>query len=187
MSGNEATTGLWDWSKNKAEWPSLWKRESNGQAVMSSYFTVGLRRLGDEAAITQNAIEMLKDVFRVQRGIVKYHGSETAVSQVWALYEEVASYYGPGLNPPENVTILFPDDNAGNEAACKGGNGVYFHLEYVGLPRSYKWGELQQPAKDAQGADALRPPWSHESMDHQRRRHQAGASVRLCDGSRLGC
>jgi hypothetical protein len=40
-----------------------------------------------------------------------------------------------------------PDDNqgqmqrlpTGNESAREGGVGVYFHFEYFGSPRSYKW------------------------------------------------
>jgi len=146
---NETTLGLWDWSKNKARMTKFMEEGVERAGNNESYFTIGLRGLGDEAAVTKNAIEMLKDVFQVQRDMIKkYHGSESAVNQVWALYKEVASYYDAGLDPPEDVTILFPDDNAGNvhrlptgnEASRKGGNGVYFHLEYVGLPRSYKWG-----------------------------------------------
>jgi hypothetical protein len=53
-------------------------------------------------------------------------------AEVWALYKEVASYYDAGLNPPEDVTLLFPDDNSGNvyrlptgdEVNRKGGTGV---------------------------------------------------------------
>ncbi|KAK0614758.1 hypothetical protein B0T14DRAFT_593369 [Immersiella caudata] len=146
---DEAELGPWDWSKNKARMTKFMEEGIERAGNNESYFTVGLRGLGDEAAVTANAIEMLKDVFQVQRDIIKkYHGSESAVNQVWALYKEVASYYDAGLDPPEDVTILFPDDNAGNvyrlptgdESERKGGNGVYFHLEYVGLPRSYKWG-----------------------------------------------
>lgn len=67
--------------------------------------------------------------------------------EVWALYKEVMTYYEAGLDPPPDVTLLFPDDNFGNvrrlpigeEVDREGGCGVYFHLEYVGDPRAYKW------------------------------------------------
>ena len=146
---DEAKLGPWDWSKNKARMTKFMEEGIQRAGKNESYFTVGLRGLGDGAVVASNAIEMLKDVFQVQRGIIKkYHGSESAVNQVWAVYKEVASYYDAGLDPPKDVTILFPDDNAGNvyrlptgdEAKRKGGNGVYFHLEYVGMPRGYKWG-----------------------------------------------
>ncbi|KAK4163103.1 hypothetical protein QBC43DRAFT_345475 [Cladorrhinum sp. PSN259] len=145
-------------------WPAMWKSVTllSGNVLFTDdfgyqqladdygiYISIGLRGLGDEAATSniKTAIEMISDVFETQRAITKkYHDSETALNQVWALYKEVASYYDAGLDPLEGVALLFPDDNAGNlyrlptgaEAGRKGGTGVYFHWEYVGLPRSYK-------------------------------------------------
>ncbi|KAK4186023.1 hypothetical protein QBC35DRAFT_555211 [Podospora australis] len=146
---NETLTGKWDWSKNKENITRFFEEGITRAGNNESYFTIGMRGLGDEAANTANAIPMLKEVFSVQRSIFKKHfGKEDAVNQVWALYKEVASYYDAGLNPPEDITLLFPDDNQGNvyrlpsgkeEVGRKGGTGVYFHFEYVGLPRSYKW------------------------------------------------
>lgn len=68
------------------------------------------------------------------------------VIEVWTIYKEVATYYAAGLSPPDDVTIILPDDNHGqvqrlpmkNETRL-GGFGVYFHFEYFGSPRSYKW------------------------------------------------
>ena len=45
------------------------------------------------------------------------------------------------------MTLLWCDDNWGNirrlptpeERGRKGGAGVYYHVDYVGGPRSYKW------------------------------------------------
>ncbi|KAK1750356.1 hypothetical protein QBC47DRAFT_407012 [Echria macrotheca] len=153
---NETEMGPWDWSKNKANMTRFMDEGVARAGNNESYFSIGLRGLGDQAANTANAIEMLKDVFAVQRGIIeKYHGSQSAAHQVWALYKEVASYYDAGLDPPEDVTLLFPDDNAGNvyrlptekERNRKGGTGVYFHFEYVGLPRSYKWANTNSLSK----------------------------------------
>lgn len=153
---NVSRMGPWDWSKNKENITKFMDEGVARAGNNESYFTIGMRGLGDEAANTQNAIEMLKDVFEAQRKIIKkHHGSETAVNQVWALYKEVASYYDAGLSPPEDVTLLFPDDNQGNvyrlptkaETARQGGTGVYYHFEYVGLPRSYKWHNTNNLAK----------------------------------------
>ncbi|KAK3356862.1 hypothetical protein B0T25DRAFT_621871 [Lasiosphaeria hispida] len=146
---NETALGPWDWSRNKANITKFMEEGIARAGNNESYITIGLRGLGDEAANTKNAVEMLKDVFSVQRSIIeKYHGAENAVHQV-------ASYYDAGLDPPEDVTLLFPDDNAGNvyrlptgdETKRKGGTGVYFHFEYVGLPRSYKWGNTNNIPK----------------------------------------
>src|SRR6185437_14933757 len=75
--------------------------------------------------------------------------------EVWTIYKEVATYYAAGLNPPDDVTIIMPDDNhgqiqrlpSGNESAREGGVGVYFHFEYFGSPRSYKWSNSNNLAK----------------------------------------
>jgi hypothetical protein len=153
---NETELGPWDWSINKDNITRFMDEGVARAGNNESYFTIGLRGLGDEAANTDNAIEMLKDVFETQRGIIKKrHGSETAVNQVWALYKEVASYYDAGLKPAEDITLLFPDDNqgnvyrlpTGNETEREGGSGIYFHFEYVGLPRSYKWHNSNNLAK----------------------------------------
>jgi hypothetical protein len=63
------------------------------------------------------------------------------------LYKEVQEYYENGLEISDDVTLLFADDNFGTirrlpteaEKARRGGSGLYYHLEYVGEPRSYKW------------------------------------------------
>ncbi len=67
--------------------------------------------------------------------------------QVWALYKEVQEYYEKGMRVPDDVTLLWSDDNWGNirrlptaeERTRSGGSGVYYHFDYVGGPRSYKW------------------------------------------------
>jgi hypothetical protein len=69
------------------------------------------------------------------------------VPQVWALYKEVQGYYERGMRVPDDVILLWCDDNWGNirrlptpnERKRAGGAGIYYHLDYVGSPRSYKW------------------------------------------------
>jgi hypothetical protein len=79
---NETTMGPWDWSKNKANVTKFMDEGIARAKNNESYFTLGMRGLGDEAAQTTNAITMLRDVFSVQRSIIKkYYGSETAVNR----------------------------------------------------------------------------------------------------------
>jgi hypothetical protein len=69
------------------------------------------------------------------------------VPQLWALYKEVQEYYEKGMRVPDDVTLLWCDDNWGNirrlptpeERGRGGGAGIYYHLDYVGGPRNYKW------------------------------------------------
>lgn len=56
-------------------------------------------------------------------------------------------YYEKGMRVPDDVTLLWSDDDWGNirrlptpqERLRKGGAGVYYHFDYVGGPRNYKW------------------------------------------------
>ncbi len=71
----------------------------------------------------------------------------TTVPQVWTLYKEVLQYWDDGLRVPDDVIVVFTDDNWGNIRQLpardlpphKGGYGLYYHFDYVGAPRSYKW------------------------------------------------
>jgi hypothetical protein len=75
------------------------------------------------------------------------HPDVTKVPQVWTLYKEVQNYYEAGLRVPDDVTLLWAEDNWGNvrrlptaqERKRSGGAGVYYHFDYHGGPRSYQW------------------------------------------------
>ena len=66
---------------------------------------------------------------------------------MWCLYKEVGGYLQDGLEVPEDITLLWADDNWGNtqrlplanELNRTAGAGVYYHFDYVGQPRDYKW------------------------------------------------
>ncbi|EHL00330.1 hypothetical protein M7I_3827 [Glarea lozoyensis 74030] len=66
---------------------------------------------------------------------------------MWCLYKEVGGYYQDGLKAPDDITLLWSDDNNGNmqrlplpsEVNRQAGAGVYYHFDYVGDPRNYKW------------------------------------------------
>lgn len=83
------------------------------------------------------------------------HTRELTEAEVWTIYKEVATYYAAGLVPPEDVTLMFTDDNWGNiqrlpltnETDRAGGVGLYFHLQYTGTPKAYKWHNTNNLAK----------------------------------------
>ncbi|KAI8625534.1 glycoside hydrolase family 115 protein [Xylariaceae sp. FL1651] len=145
---NEATTGPWDWEKNKANVTTFMEEGVRRAGNNETYFTLGMRGAGDGPIQADDPVAVLKDVFATQRQILAdYYGNQSAANQVWTIYKEVATYYAAGLTPPEDVTLMFTDDNWGNiqrlplanETERSGGIGMYFHLEYVGVPKSYKW------------------------------------------------
>ncbi|CAJ2506497.1 Uu.00g006270.m01.CDS01 [Anthostomella pinea] len=145
---NETETGPWDWTKNKANVTAFMEEGVHRAAKNESYFTLGMRGAGDGPIQGDDPVGILKDVFQTQRQIFSdYYGNASAANQVWTIYKEVATYYAAGLLPPEDVTLMFTDDNWGNiqrlplanESERSGGIGMYYHLEYLGTPKEYKW------------------------------------------------
>jgi hypothetical protein len=59
----------------------------------------------------------------------------------------VQEYYNAGMRVPDDVTLLWAEDNWGNirrlpgaeERKRSGGAGIYYHFDYHGGPRSYQW------------------------------------------------
>lgn len=116
--------------------------------------TVGMRGDGDEPMSEESNTALLQKIIDVQRSIIsKETGKKTEeTSQVWALYKEVQEYYDKGMRVPDDITILLSDDNWGNVRKLpelnapkrKGGYGMYYHFDYVGGPRNYKWINVSQ-------------------------------------------
>ncbi|CAE6427189.1 unnamed protein product [Rhizoctonia solani] len=102
-----------------------------------------------------------EDGMRVPDDVIKilaqvYNKSDaSSVPQMWCLYKEVQSYYEDGMRVPDDVILLWADDNWGNirrfplenERNRTGGAGVYYHFDYVGNPRDYKWIQTTQLEK----------------------------------------
>jgi hypothetical protein len=128
-----------------------------------SVVTVGMRGDGDEAMAEGTATELLERVVADQRAIIAEvtHRPASETPQVWALYKEVQDYYDKGMKVPDDVTLLFSDDNWGQirrlptagTAPRKGGYGIYYHFDYVGVPRNYKWINTNQIEKVWQQMD----------------------------------
>lgn len=99
-------------------------------------------------------IELLERIIDDQRGIIAEHAENPDdLLQYWALYKEVQEYYERGMEVPEDVMLFLANDNWGNilllpdpETAHKreGGWGMYYHFDYVGGPRNYKWVNTNQ-------------------------------------------
>lgn len=142
-------SGAWDYSKNPKGLSEFW---TGGMERMKNYealVTVGMRGDGDEAMSEGTNIALLERIVKDQRKIIsKVTGKKAAdVPQVWALYKEVQDYYDKGMRVPDDVTLLLCDDNWGNVRKLpelnakprRGGYGMYYHFDYVGGPRNYKW------------------------------------------------
>lgn len=142
-------TGPWNYNTNAAELDKLWKFGMERSKNYETVVTVGMRGDGDEAMTEGTNIALLEKIVKNQRKIIKEvtgkKPSETP--QVWALYKEVQEYYDKGMRVPDDVTLLLCDDNWGNVRKLpamdakprKGGYGMYYHFDFVGGPRNYKW------------------------------------------------
>lgn len=145
---NRERDGAWDYTSNAGRLRQFWREGMERTQGHETLVTIGMRGDGDEPMVQGTAISLLETIVRDQREIIAdvtgRPASETP--QVWALYKEVQDYYDQGMTVPDDVTLLFADDNWGNirrlpeaGATRPGGYGVYYHFDYVGGPRNYKW------------------------------------------------
>lgn len=162
-----------EWARHRKEYGE-WNYVTN-QKVIDEFFregvsrskdnediiTIGMRGDGDTAMGAKEGhddefvpnddetIKLLEKIIKNQRNIIAKETGRPAKErqQLWALYKEVQRYYDKGLKVPDDVIILFSDDNWGDirrlpsteELKHKGGFGMYYHVDYVGAPRNSKW------------------------------------------------
>lgn len=163
------TGGAWDYTTNAENLRAFWRggmermmSKGDGKGY-ESLITVGMRGDGDEAMAEGTATDLLEHIVDDQRAIIADVTKKPAAQQpqVWALYKEVQDYYDKGMKVPEDVTLLFADDNWGQIRRLPkpgtppraGGYGVYYHFDYVGVPRNYKWINTNQIEKIWQQMD----------------------------------
>lgn len=138
----------WNYDSTEAGLKAFW-RGGMQRATNEKIVSVGMRGDGDEPMTRETATALLERIVKDQRQIIADVTGKPAdqTPQLWALYKEVQDYYDKGMRVPDDVTLLLCDDNWGNirklpkldEAPRKGGYGIYYHFDYVGGPRNYKW------------------------------------------------
>jgi hypothetical protein len=149
----QKTLGSWNYFKHPDILQDFWMQGIQRNKSFESIFTIGLRGENDtpmipDATIAQS-MALLEKIVSVQRKMIadEINPDVSKIPQLWCLYKEVLEYYNAGLRVPEDVTLLWPDDNWGNirrlptesERSRTGGAGIYYHFDYVGGPRNYKW------------------------------------------------
>jgi hypothetical protein len=141
--------GPWDYSKNADVLHEFWDQGIQRNKNYESIITLGMRGDGDLPMTEGANIALLEKIVADQRKLIaeRVNPDLAKVPQDWALYKEVQEYYEKGMRVPDDVTLLWCDDNWGNirrlptaeERKRSGGAGIYYHFDYVGDPRSYKW------------------------------------------------
>lgn len=149
MEWSRYGTGAWNYLANEETLKKFWEEGIQGIGSREVIVTLGMRGDGDMPMTPETDINLLERIIADQRQIISWVTGKdpTAVPQLWALYKEVQSYYDQGMQVPEDITLLFSDDNWGNvrrlpkptDPARSGGYGIYYHFDYVGDPRNYKW------------------------------------------------
>ncbi|MGW5721301.1 glycosyl hydrolase 115 family protein [Amycolatopsis sp. NPDC003865] len=141
-------TGEWSFRRNgdaiKAYWTDGIRRMA--REGFEGVVTLGMRGNGDVSLPDGDGIELMREIIAAEREILARELS-TDVPQVWTLYKEVLRYWAQGLRPPDDVIVVFTDDNWGNVRKHPdlslpphpGGYGLYYHFDYVGGGRNYKW------------------------------------------------
>ncbi|MEO6630098.1 MAG: glycosyl hydrolase 115 family protein, partial [Mucilaginibacter sp.] len=142
-------SGAWNYETNGAVLRDFWRKGIENMGSKETIVTVGMRGDGDMPMTEGSNIKLLERIVKDQRKIIAdVTGKDAAQTpQMWALYKEVQAYYDKGMRVPDDVTLLLCDDNWGNirklpklgSPARKGGYGIYYHFDYVGDPRNYKW------------------------------------------------
>lgn len=147
---NRHGEGAWEYSTNPENLYKFWEDGAKRNKDYESIYTLGMRGQEDKPMSEGENIELLETIVEDQREILAKVFDDRELSevpQVWCLYKEVQAYYEKGMRVPDDVILLWTDDNWGNirrlptpeERKRSGGAGVYYHFDYVGGPRSYRW------------------------------------------------
>lgn len=145
--------GPWRYDTNPKEISRYWEDRVKESAGIDAVYTVGMRGIHDGSMPgpkdTTEKIKLLNQVIEDQRDMLSdiLNKPETEISQIFCPYKEVLTLYQKGAEIPEDVTILWADDNHGyirklstpEEQERSGASGVYYHLSYWGAPADYLW------------------------------------------------
>ena len=151
-----------EWDRGPGRRYGNWNyNHTNQQPVLRQFWRDGIRRNKDFESIITLGLraendsgspigkDLTEQIVGVQRKILaeEINPDLAKVPQLWCLYKEVQDFYNEGLRVPDDVTLLWAEDNWGNvrrlpdaeERQRSGGAGIYYHFDYHGSPRNYQW------------------------------------------------
>lgn len=149
--------GDYDYVHNDSTVYRFWEDRVRDVAGQEMFYTLGMRGNHDDPLNGANTVDEQRAVIARaiadQRGMLQKYTS-LDVPQVFIPYKEVLDVYNSGLQVPEDITLMWCDDNYGyirhmptkEERARKGGNGLYYHVSYWGRPHDYLWLGTFSPA-----------------------------------------
>ena len=156
---DHGSRGSYNYITNRSQVQQYWKERLQQVKGSEEFFTIGMRGIHDgsmEGVKTkQEKLDGLQQVIDDQRELIRkyYRKDVERVPQVFIPYKEVLEIYESGLRVPDDVTLMWCDDNYGymtrlsdaEQQQRTGGGGVYYHLSYWGRPHDYLWLTTTQP------------------------------------------
>jgi hypothetical protein len=150
---DEKTMGHFNYITNKEMVYKYWEDRVKESRGVNAIYTLGMRGVHDSGLEgikdPKEAVPLVERIFKDQREMLARHVNRdtTAIPQAFTAYKEVLDIYDNNLKLPEDVTLVWPDDNYGyiqrlngeKEKARPGGSGVYYHASYWGRPHDYLW------------------------------------------------
>lgn len=152
--------GEWRYDNNAETIRELFEQRTRATSTFESIYTIGMRGEHDSPMNARDLtkddqIKLLEKVIADQREILKTEKGTNPenIPQAFIPYKEVLDYYQNGLSVPEDVTLMWTDDNYGyirqlsnpEEQKRNGGGGIYYHASYWGRPHDYLWLSSSNP------------------------------------------
>ena len=156
---NEEEYGPYDYGKNRQRVYDYWKERAIESSSYENIYTIGMRGVHDSGikgfSTQEERVTAMDTIISDQRKIIKnqINTDPSKVPQAFIPYKEVLDLYDAGLKIPDDVTIIWPDDNYGyirrlntpEESKRSGGSGIYYHISYWGRPHDYLWLSTTHP------------------------------------------
>ena len=157
---NHHTMGDFNFFTNRESVLNYWEERVEESAEFESVYTLGMRGIHDSGMrggkTMVQRLEALEDIIANQRQLLNKYLDKPVdeVPQAFTAYKEVLDIYDAGLQLPEDISLVWPDDNYGyikrlcNETEMErdGGSGIYYHLSYWGRPHDYLWLSSTHPS-----------------------------------------
>ncbi|MEQ9824548.1 MAG: glycosyl hydrolase 115 family protein [Puniceicoccaceae bacterium] len=151
---------------------TYWDQRIRENKDYENIYTLGMRGIHDSGMTAggnvQEKVAFLENIISEQRNLLSRHLDTplSEIPQVFTPYKEVLELYQNGLDVPDEVTLIWPDDNHGyirhfpteQEQLRTGGSGIYYHLSYLGSPLAYLWLESTPPGVVWQ---QMHQAWTH--------------------------
>lgn len=149
---NKNVNGPWNYMENKDGINKVLDQRVSETAPYENAYILALRGIHDGGMVgvpEEQKVTVTEQALQDQRNLLKKHINKPIeeIPQAFVPYKEVLDIYEKGLALPDDVILVWPDDNYGyikrlsnaKEQKRKGGAGVYFHISYLGEPHDYLW------------------------------------------------